>query len=176
MYRLMEGRIHLRAGSEDGHELIVRVMYPGDALGLTAVIGAVPYETSAQAATQCLLHSIPAKAFLEILAENPRVSACVSRALSEEYLDILEHTRTLHLAGTTPARVARVILELAVEEEDSISFPIPFTHSEIADMIGCSRESVSRVLKNFRQQHYIETHDHSMTVLNPDRLIALGNV
>jgi len=174
LYRVLEGRINLVAASVDGREMIVRVMYPGDLLGLSAVISRGLYEVTASVVIKSRIQAIPATAFLGLIESRPEAMACVSRALAEEYLDIAERAQILQLNGSTPACLARVLLECAPEKNSTSPFQFLFTHTEVANMVGCSRESVSRTFGSFRRNHYIKISGATITILQPGSLLNVG--
>ncbi len=176
LYRVIEGRVHLLTCSEDGREMIVRAMYPGDLLGLSAVISHVPYEVSASAAIGSRVQAIGTKDFLNFIQSCPQSITCVAKALAEEYLDIVERAQILQLTSTTPARLARVLLECAPCDDPTSPFEFVFTHTEVASMVGCSRESVSRTFGSFQKNRLIEVQGQRVTILRPESLAAFGAV
>jgi CRP/FNR family transcriptional regulator, cyclic AMP receptor protein len=174
LYRVLEGRINLVAASVDGREMIVRVMYPGDLLGLSAVISRGLYEVTASVVIKSRIQAIPSAVFLDLLENRPEAMACVARALADEYLDIVERAQILHLNGSTPARLARVLLECAPGDNATSPFQFLFTHTEVANMVGCSRESVSRTFGSFRRNHFINISGATITILQPGSLLNVG--
>lgn len=176
LYLVLEGRLNLVAASTEGRELIVRVLYPGDMLGLSAVIASVPHEVTAVVTVPSLLQVIRADVFMNFIRQSADAISCVARALSIEYLDIVERAQILQLTSTTPARVARVLLECAHIEDVLKPFPFLFTHAEVASMVGCTRESVSRTIGSFKDHQYIKFEDHTVTILLPNRLSEVGQM
>jgi CRP/FNR family transcriptional regulator len=176
VYEVLEGRVNLVTASTEGREFIVRVLYPGDLLGLSAVIAKIPYEVSSVAVTPTVLKAIRSDAFMNFIRHRPGALSCVARALSMEYLDIVERAQILQLTNSTPARVARVLLECAYRDDLFKPFPFIFTHAEVASMVGCTRESVSRTMGSFKDSHFIKLEDHTVTILHPNRLSEVGQM
>lgn len=176
VYLVREGRIKIVATSGSGRAHIVRILYPGDMLGMSAVLAKVPYEASAIASTPTVVDEIQANLFLNFLQESSEAMVCVARALCEEYLDIVEHIKLLQVANGIEARVARVLLACASIDECRIPFPLHFTHEEIGNMVGCSRESVTRTFSIFRKHQFIDICDHSVTILQPEHLLAMASL
>jgi CRP/FNR family cyclic AMP-dependent transcriptional regulator len=176
IYRVVDGRINLITTSGSGRVYLVRVLYAGDVLGMSAVLSGVPYEASAIASTLSVFCRVPAQAFLQFVAGNPGAIACVANALSEEYLDVAEHAKLLQLGGNTESRVARVLLGCAPGDDCGQFFPFIFTHEELGNMAGCSRESVTRTLGTFRRNRFIDAQSHSLKILDPEHLSVIAGL
>lgn len=154
LYVLTSGLVTLSHLSEDGQESILRVFGPGDVFGeLLLTVPARPF--LARALTASVVTVIPAKTVLHLLSTIPRVGfnfTCVlSRHLAEMALDrgLSSHKWSLH-------RLALTLLKLAaahgVEEKAGTAIALPLTHQILADMIGASRETVTRQLRLLKRR------------------------
>jgi len=176
VYRVLEGRIKIIATSSEGRAHIVRVLYPGDVLGMSAVLARAPHEVEAVALISTAVARIHADQFLDFLQKSPSGIACVARALSEEYLDIAGDAKLLQIGNGTQGRVARVLLACAPADECHLTFPFFFTHDDLAAMANCSRESVTRTFSIFKKHAFIHTSSELLTILQPERLAGIAGL
>jgi len=92
--------------------------------------------------------------------------------LSNMYDAAFDQARYLGLAASAPEKLARLLLELSLAKpQNGHSFPL--THKEIAEMIGLSRETVTRMLARFKRINLIQTHNMGFRVLDRSGLEQL---
>ena len=175
LYVLLSGLVTLSHLSEGGQESILRVFGPGDVFGeLFLTVPARPF--LARALTPCVVTVIPGKTFLHLLSTIPRIGfnfTCVlSRHLAEMALD-----RGLSSHKWSSQRLALTLLKLGaahgVEERAGRAVALPLTHQILADMIGTSRETVTRHLRRLKQQGIVSQRGRTL-VINTARLKALA--
>jgi CRP/FNR family cyclic AMP-dependent transcriptional regulator len=173
LYRVLRGRLNIFSESSEARRLIVRVAFPGDMLGMGANIASHPYVHSAITTTPARIQSIPRDEFLAMMESVPHFSECVSLSLANEYLDMVEIARIMQLAGGTTERIISVLITLADEADMARPFHSFLSHGEIADMAGCARESVSRVMQTLERERKIRVVESTITLLRPDQLLAV---
>jgi CRP/FNR family transcriptional regulator len=97
-----------------------------------------------------------------------------AQMLNREYRDALSDATRLALSNSISGRVARLFLEMASgQNEPKPSFTLAFTHEDLATMLGTTRESVSRVLNEFKRKEIIAIKGTSLTILRKDALELL---
>ena len=174
LYVMMSGLVTLSHLSEGGQESILRVLGPGDVFGeLLLTVPARPFR--ARALTACAVTAIPAKTFLQLLSTIPRIGfnfACVlSRHLAEMALDRGEAGHRWSFE-----RLVLALLKLGsahgVEEGGGRAIALPLTHQILADMIGTSRETVTRDLRRLKRAGVVSQRGRTL-VVQPTRLRAL---
>ena len=175
LYVLLSGLVTLSHLSEGGQESILRVFGPGDVFGeLFLTVPARPF--LAKALTPSVVTVIPGKTFLHLLSTIPRFGfnfTCVlSRHLAEMALD-----RGLSSHKWSSQRLALTLLKLGaahgVEERAGRAIALPLTHQILADMIGTSRETVTRHLRRLKRQGIVSQRGRAL-VINTARLKALA--
>ena len=172
---LCAGQVKLTASSREGKTLLVRLAKPGDVLGLSAAMSGTPYEITAQAVGPVQLKSFQRKDFLHFIERHIEGSMHASQMLNREYRDALNDAMRLALTSSISGRVARLFLEMASgRNEPQPSFTLALTHEELAAMLGTTRESVSRVLSEFKRRKIIAIKGISMTILRKDALDLLA--
>jgi CRP/FNR family transcriptional regulator, cyclic AMP receptor protein len=152
---LLEGRAKLSLNSIDGRRLIIGLASPGEILGLTSVISGLPCEITAEAQFPCMISSLPRQSFLDFLLRSPVACRNVTRQLSLDYKRTLGQLRTLGLTLSAPAKLARLLLDWCAESSRTLrgtQIRCSFTHEEIGELIGSSRETISRCMNDFKRR------------------------
>ena len=174
LFVLCSGSARLTVSSGSGKTLITRIVQAGEALGLTSVLSGNPYKTSAETVAPSQLKFVKRDDFIRFSAEHRAVAINVARQLVEESESNADQIRALGLANTAAERLAQLLLGWVEESgrasQSGMRIPVPMTHEEIAQMIGTSRETVTRLLKSFREKKIITVRGSSMTVHKMDDL------
>jgi CRP/FNR family transcriptional regulator len=176
VYVVCSGQVKLSCTSKEGKTLILKIAMPGDLLGLSAVITGSPYEVTAETIEPTQIKSIPRNDFLDFLQKHGEVSLNSAKLLSNEYKDAFVDARRLALSTSASGRLASVMLEwgrAASCGKPEMKFNMRLTHEELADMIGSSRETVTRALTRFKKDKLIEIHGVSVLILSPEKLEML---
>lgn len=157
VYLLCEGRVKLSTYSAEGRAIILRIAEPGELLGLRAVISAAPYEKTAQASADCRIGLIKAKPFLKFIESNHEAALKALMQVSHKYHKAHLQICALGLSSSAADKLAGLLLQLC-DGSDNVGagrISRAHTHGEIGEMIGTSRETVTRLLKNFRERQLI---------------------
>ena len=169
IYMICAGRVKLSTTNRDGKTLILRIADPGEILGLHATVSGKPYELTAETLQPCQLNFIKREDFLRFLKEHGDACLHAAEHLSANCQDAYELIRTLGLSHSVSEKLARLLLEWAGEGEntkDGIRLKLALTHEEIAQLIGTSRETVTRVLTEFRKKKIAEFHGSTLLIRN----------
>ena len=175
-YVLCKGRVKLTMTSLDGKTIIVRIAEPGEALGLDAAISGEPYELTAKTLQPCQMHFIKRDAFLKLLREHHEASVNTIKQLSINYRGACQELRYLGLSRTATEKLARFLLEWSTkgtETKQGIRINLTLTHEEIAQVLGVSRETVTRTLSEFKHQMLISVKGPNLFIRNKAALEAL---
>jgi CRP/FNR family transcriptional regulator len=143
-------------------------------LGLSAVVSQLPYEVTAEALESCQANFVKGADFLRFLQDNPQASLHAARQLSRNYHRAYTQVRSLGLSSSAAEKLARLLLNLCLEEgrrtESGVQLRLGLTHGEIAEMIGTSRETVSRLFKEFRENDVLRAKGMQITIPDSKRL------
>lgn len=159
------GVVKVQRTSPEGKEVILTILGPGDFFGELALLDGEPRSADAIAKEDCTLLVLERDDFLAFLDREPGVATRLLAALSRR----LRRTDQLVQDAAfldVPARLARALLHLADSPEASRGL----TQSELAAMVGASRESVNRWLQFYRRRGIIDSATGSIRVLEPDEL------
>src|ERR1051326_4951790 len=155
IYVLCKGRVKLSVNSSDGKTMILKIAEPGEVLGLHACVTGIPYELTAETVQPCQVVFIKREDFQKFLSDHGDACLMAAQHLSSTCHTAYDTIRTIGLSHSASEKLARMLLELASEGEstkDGIRVKLALTHEEIAQVIGTSRETVTRLLANFRKK------------------------
>ncbi|HXJ11365.1 MAG TPA: Crp/Fnr family transcriptional regulator [Candidatus Limnocylindrales bacterium] len=159
VFILCNGRVKLSTSSADGKTLILRICEPGEVLGLPATVTGKFYELTADIIEPAQANFIARNDFLNFLRENGDAALRVAQQLGETYHLAISEMRTIGLSHSASEKLARFLLEWTAncpEEKGQVRIKMTLTHEEIAQMIGSSRETVTRLLADFRRKQLVQ--------------------
>ncbi|RMF29823.1 MAG: response regulator [Bacteroidetes bacterium] len=166
LYLVDQGKVKLYKTNEYGKEYIVRLCLPGDFFGYTALIKDEPYNFSAAAMEDSALSQLPKEDFLRLIHANKDVASRMIKMLVDNVKE--KEEQLLQLAyDSIRKRVAQGLLSLR-EKEGSEEFHI--LREDLARMIGTAKESVIRMLTEFKEDGYIDIRDGRIVLLDVERL------
>ena len=177
IFIICSGRINLSTASREGKVLVLKTASAGEVLGLSAAISGVPYETTAETATPCSLNYVDRKHFLELLRSYGEIGAYTARSLSRDYQIAYRDIRELVLTRSSAGKLARLLLSQSPTQElgDNPTRIRSFmTHEEIAQRIGSSRETVTRLLSDLRKKRLIQLEGPTLVIRDRQALEALA--
>ena len=172
---LIEGRVKLSINSVDGRRLMVGIALAGDILGLTSAISGFPHVITAETQFPCVIATLKREAFLGFLVRCPMACQNVMHELSLDYNRAAQQLRIIGLTQTARAKLARLYLGWGKEGEQTtrgVRIQCALTHAEIGEQIGVSRETISRTMKDFRNQGLVEQRGSILVVKNLEALEA----
>src|SRR5579862_90708 len=164
---LCAGHVKLSTSSADGRTLILRISDPGDLLGLPATISGRPYEVTADVIEPTQANFISRTDFLNFLRDHGDAALRVAQELSETYQSAFAEMRTIGLSHSTGEKLARFLLDWSANhkpENGTVKFNLTLTHEEIAQMIGASRETVTRLFADFKKKNFLRIKGSSVTI------------
>jgi CRP/FNR family cyclic AMP-dependent transcriptional regulator len=169
LFMILDGRIKVTILGDDGREIILTMLGEGDLFGEMALLDNEPRSATAIAVEESELLLLQRNDFQSVIHENPGISSALIKVLSNRLRRANHQISTLALLDVY-GRVARVILDMAREEgrrlkDGRIAFRRA-THQEIANRIGTTRETVTRMLKDLERQALVKIEGREI-VLQP---------
>ena len=160
VYVILTGRVRASLLSDSGRLLTFQELADGDMFGELSAIDGGPRSVSVEAVTETTTLRIPGSFFNELLASFPELARMVllrlcalSRALCERTFE----ARTCSVPEQVRLAISRVILANAARPAGPVTIEDPPTHEEIANLVGTSREQVSRVMSEYARAGVIES-------------------
>ncbi len=155
VYLILAGNIKVLVSDEEGREVILSNLGPGEFFGEMGVLDDNPRSATVLTVSACELVVIAKADFKRCLAENFDVSLYIMRNLVKRLRTADRQIESLALMDVY-GRVARLLMEMAEDENGTKVVMRKISKQDIAKMIGASREMVSRVMKDLSQQGLIE--------------------
>ena len=176
IYIVQRGLVKLSVCASDGRTLILRIARDGDALGVASAVGSRDYEATAEAQQPCDITFIRQSDVLRMMRVHGEFALWITQLLSRDYNFTCREIRTLMLSGSATEKLARLLVGWLDERHvthNSDRMKVPLTHEEIGQMIGTSRETVTRLMAGFRKQRFIEQEGATLVVSNRVALESL---
>jgi CRP/FNR family cyclic AMP-dependent transcriptional regulator len=176
VYIICNGRVKLTTTSREGKTLILRIAQAGEVLGLHGTVSGKPYELTAETLQPCQLDFVKREDFLKFLQTHGDACLHAAQHLSQDCQGAYEMIRSLGLSHSVSEKLARLLLEWAGDGEqtgEGIRIKIALTHEEIAQLIGTSRETVTRVLGEFREKEFAQLRGSTLLIRNKAALEKL---
>ena len=171
------GRVKLSITSAEGRKQIVRLARPGDLLGLSAGLTGSFYESTAETLAPCVLEFVTRKDLLSLIEQQQSGGLSVAVAVSKELAEFVEYARILLLSDSATEKLGRLLLGLGDQFGERTSRGIKvqtmLTHEEMAQMIGTSRETVTRSLNTLKRKQLISGNGE-VVIRNRPALILLA--
>ncbi|MDH3380847.1 MAG: Crp/Fnr family transcriptional regulator [Gammaproteobacteria bacterium] len=162
LYVILSGRMRVYLDDEQGNEITIRNLEPGEAFGELALLSGEPRAANVVTLEDCELSVVSKQDFMSCLTNNPSISFRIIKSLVERIQAMTEDISSLALLDVY-GRVAKVLTKNA-REQDGKLVTSRVTHQEIANLVGASREMVSRILKDLRAGGYISVEDKRITL------------
>lgn len=168
------GQAKLFGSTSRGKTVITKIARAGELLGLNAVILGRPYLLSAEVTEPSRVSYVRREDFMAFLRKSPEAANHVIEQLSTNYYDAQREVRTLNLASNASERVARLLLGWVEDSEeranDEVWINMDLTQEQVAQMLGATRETVSRVISTMARQGIIEIKGHVLRIPSVSRL------
>jgi CRP-like cAMP-binding protein len=174
---LAEGRVKVVRETEDGREVILRQIQPGEIFGGAGGWGEPVYPASARAQEPAVVLQLPADAFTTLLREQPDFALAVIRELGTRLREAEARIRDLQ-SERVERRLARALLRLAskagVPSDRGIEVGVPLTRQDLAELAGTTLSTASRTLAAWDQQGIIAAGRERVTIRRPHALVAIA--
>jgi CRP/FNR family cyclic AMP-dependent transcriptional regulator len=173
VFVLCTGKVKLFTSSREGKTVILKVAEAGDVLGLNATISNRPYELTAEMVEPGQANFIAREALLQFLRENGEIAVRLAEQLSRNYYSAIEEVRMLGLASSPSEKLAKLLLSWSANAAKSVDpshIKMTLTHEEIAEIIGTTRETVSRLFSEFKKKQLLQLKGATLIIRNKPAL------
>lgn len=181
VFVLCTGRAKLSTTSAEGKTIILRIAEPGEVLGLTSVIAGAPYEATVETLEPTQANFISQRDFLHFLDRHADVGMKVAQQLTHNCKCAYEEIRSLGLSASVPQKIAKLLmkwsehpLSLPNKKVNEVPIRVTLTQEEIAQFVGTSRETVSRVLGDFKKKGWLRVRGATWFIANKPALEKLA--
>jgi CRP-like cAMP-binding protein len=176
LFVIVSGDVKISLPSDTGEEAILATLGPGAVFGELALLDGAPRSASAtaQSATETVV--LPRDRFRELIATEAGVRDALLASIAGELRRLTTHVEELHfldITGRLAARLVRLAQEGGTELRDGgIQLRRNLTQGDLAAMVGCTRQSVNKLLGQFTDDGLIRLEREGIVVTDLERLIA----
>ncbi len=155
LFVILSGMVRIYIQDEDGNEHTLHMSGPQQYFGEVALLDGKSRTASAVTTEATTVLRIPRSAFISSVRQNPDIALHIISSTTQRLRKATADIRALALKSTYQ-RLALKLMELSQEQNGTQSLERDYTHSDLATMIGASREAVSKILVDLEKQGYIE--------------------
>jgi len=178
VFLLKTGQVKLSRISEDGKELTMAILHPGDIFGELEVLDDSPRDSMAEALEDTSLCVMRRQDFESLLKRRPDLTVRLTKLIGLRLKRIENRVEDL-VFKDVPSRLAGLLLQLSqefgVKEERGLRLHTKVTHQEMANLIGSTRETVTATLGDFRRAGLVELDRHEIIIKNLQGLANLSS-
>lgn len=171
VFIVRRGRVKLSICGSDGRTLILRIVEAGCPLGVAAVVSGRQYEATAETQEPSEVSFLRQSDLLRLMRHHGELALWVTQHISQDYAGTCREIRDLILSDSASEKLARLMVGWLDQNTTSVNptqVKMALTHEEIGQMIGTSRETVSRLFAGFKKQRLIQ--QNGCTLVIPSRL------
>jgi CRP/FNR family transcriptional regulator, cyclic AMP receptor protein len=176
VFILCSGKVKLSTTSKEGKVLILKQAEAGEVLGLSAAVSNTSYEMTAETGSPCQLNFIGRADLMNLLQKESEVGVHASLWLSREFQSAYRDIHDLVLARSSSGKLARLLLSCAPAEGkhwEEQQLRSTMTHEEMAQRIGSSRETVTRLLSDLKRRKLIRLEGTTLVIRDRNQLEAM---
>lgn len=172
LHVIAEGAMKIVLPSPEGEEAIIATLRPGDFFGELALLDGGTHSATVTAVEPAMTLTLPRSAFLEVLGQSAGIRDALLKGLAAELRRLTGHVEELHfldLAGRLAMRLVRLADE-AGGPSGQVTLDWPYTQSDLAAMIGGTRQSVNKLLNVLVEDELIQIDRDRLVILDRDGL------
>ncbi|GHH98226.1 Crp/Fnr family transcriptional regulator [Neobacillus kokaensis] len=175
VYFIYHGKIKIYKSDVSGKEQIVNIMKKGDMFPHVGFFRKGDYPAYSEVLEQSTLIAIPISKFENVLIENPELCIKVFKVLGEKIVD-LQNRLEEQILNNTYEQIVKLLIRLAKnhgkkKEDGTILLKSEFTNKDLANMIGTTRETISRTLTKMKKDELIEVDEDGNMILDIEILM-----
>lgn len=175
VFMIRKGKVKIYQSNKDGRDQIMYIYTTGDWLGYRPLLGQDRHPVSAMTLEESSVSYIPSTIFLEILAESPELSQQLLISLSREF-SVWVNNITVFAQKQVRSRVALGLLLLQQKYSDAMGSEINLSRDDFASYVGTVKETLVRVLQEFKKRGWVESRGRKIWVLDADALLRVADV
>jgi CRP/FNR family transcriptional regulator, cyclic AMP receptor protein len=169
LFAVVSGLVKVYVTSARGDDLVLATVGPGESFGELSLLDGGGRSASAQALEESSLLIVDRIAFMELLHARPELVDRLLRNLGTLVRRLTDQAGDLVFLDL-PGRIAKLLLSLGADAGSETDIELPFSQSELANMVGASRQTVNHVLRSFHATGFIELSGRRLRILRRDAL------
>ncbi|OUM86773.1 MAG: hypothetical protein BAA01_04060 [Bacillus thermozeamaize] len=173
IFFILKGIVKTYKVDETGKEQLISLLHQGEMFPHVGLFDDVPYPATAEAIQETELLVIPISDFRNLLASHPRMAAQVIAHMEQKIMDLQQRLQKM-MSADVLHRLIDILLHLADEygvvQNGHTVIHIPLTNQDLANMLGTSRETVSRMLNHLKKEQLLDTGRQQIILYDPEKL------
>lgn len=174
-YMVKSGKVKIYKVSRDGREQVLAILGDGQIFGDVPTFDGGPYPATAATMEDSQIYLIQRDDLLEVVRRHPEIAIQIIAVLGQRLRQALELVRDLSFKQV-PHRLAGLLLKLAEqygeEKDGGVLINISLSRQELADIVGTSRETVTRELKKMERSGLVGIERRQITILDREELVS----
>ena len=177
LYGILSGRLKVMATGTDGKDVVFGLMGPGEVIGEIALMDTNPRSATVVALEDSRLLTLHRRDLIPLLERHPKVAIHLAAVLAARLRRLSQHTEDNYFL-TLAARTARKLVELEVEygRVEGKPFELRLPQQELADMVGTTRESINKQLRDWEDQGLVALGRARVTILDRETMESIANL
>lgn len=179
LFIVLSGEVKISLPSDTGEEAILATLGPGQVFGELALLDGAPRSASATALTATETVVLPRERFRELIATEAGVRDALLASIAGELRRLTTHVEELHfldITGRLAARLVRLATEGGTSQADgTIRLRTNLTQGDLAAMVGCTRQSVNKLLGQFTDDGFIRQDRDGIVITDLEGLAAAAH-
>ena len=172
LFMIQSGKVKVFIGDEDGREIILKILGPGDFFGEMSMIDKQPRSASVTTTEPSTFLVLTHAGFERCVEQQPRIGNLVMQMLAQRVREADRKIGTLALMDVY-GRVASTLLEPSVHNNGKLMVGEKLSQQDLANMVGASREMVNRILKDLSDRGFISIESKAITIINREFPLSL---
>ena len=164
LYIIVSGRVKVYLSDENGKEVLLNILGPGEYFGELALLDAEPRSASVMTTEPSQISVVTKADYQRCITAHPEIPFDLIQVLAHRIRVLTANVKNLALLDVN-GRVACTLLNMAIEHDGKLVIQHRLTHQDIASMVGASREMVSRIMKDLTKGGYIKIKDKKIVLL-----------
>ncbi|MCH8836513.1 MAG: Crp/Fnr family transcriptional regulator [Candidatus Marinimicrobia bacterium] len=177
LYCIYSGKVKLYKSTAEGKRLTLQIADPGDQLGHLALFTGQPYSATGEALEDSTICFVDRRCLPTLMEKNPQATWSIINGLAQG-LSITRDRATDIAYRSVRERVAGMLLQLKAKygrpEGNAVRLDIALSREDLAELIGATKESLVRVLSDFRQEQLITDKGSNLMLLSPKKLAKIA--
>ncbi|ACL69351.1 Crp/Fnr family transcriptional regulator [Halothermothrix orenii] len=173
LYVLVSGRVKLSMLSAEGKEKVLTILQEGDIFGEVSLFDQDPLPVTAEVIKDSRLIVLPVKDLENIIMKNPKVAIKIIEALAKKTRLLTGQIRDLvfyDAEGRLASLLLRFAKDFGIDVKSGTLIDLVLTHQEIANLLGSSRVTVTKLLNQFIDEGIIKTYKRKIVIMKPEQL------
>jgi CRP/FNR family cyclic AMP-dependent transcriptional regulator len=180
LFVVTSGQAKVSISSAEGRKVIMRIAGPESILGLYAALTGRPFEATAEMVEAGRVTFVPRRDLLELIACHPWFGRSLVEVFSCQFTELIDHARLRMLSESALERLARLILKWGRDfgemTSNGVRLKILLTQEEIAQIIGASRETVTRLFSALKRKQIVLVRGNELIIRNSDALASVAGL